>query len=162
MAPRVVHHGEPQQVPLPRSGRQPDVRTPSWMESPTSSEVVESKVLFAEICSLKERGLTAEVVVADFVFKNIQPLKDIVYPSYLYTRVNDPTRVTNRQISNEDLLSRLDLMLRAGFQMSVPPRLTLPGICLRRDPFPILFPIILFKMAVRAIECDPPQRTLRL
>jgi hypothetical protein len=79
-----------------QSGRQPDVRTPSWTESPTYSEVAESKVLLAEICSLKDRGLTAEAVVADFVFKNIQPLKDRVYPAYLYTGVNDHTRITNR------------------------------------------------------------------
>jgi hypothetical protein len=85
---------------------------PSWVESPIYSEVAEAKVLLAEICSLKDRGLTAEAVVADFVFKNIQPLKDRVYPAYLYTGVNDPTRVTNRRIPNEDLLSRLDLMLR--------------------------------------------------
>ena len=63
----------------PRSGRQPDVRTPNWVESPTYSEVAKAKVLLAEICSLKDRGLTVEVVVADFVFKNIQPLKDRVY-----------------------------------------------------------------------------------
>jgi hypothetical protein len=30
----------------------------------------------------------------------------------LYTGVNDSTRVTNRQIPNEDLLSRLDMILR--------------------------------------------------
>jgi hypothetical protein len=96
----------------PRSGRQPDVHTPSWIESPTSSEVAEYKVLLAEICSLKDRGMTTEVAVVDFVFKNIQPLKDRVYPAYLYTGVNDPTQITNRQIPYENLLSRLDLMLR--------------------------------------------------
>jgi hypothetical protein len=96
----------------PRSGRQPDVRTPSWIESPTSSEITEAKVLLAKICSLKDEGLTAEVVVDDFVFKNIQPLKDRVYPAYLYNGVNDSTRVTNRRIPTEDLLSRLDMILR--------------------------------------------------
>jgi hypothetical protein len=60
----------------PRSGRQPDVRTPRWVESLTPSEITEAKVLLAKICMLKDRGLTAEVVVADFIFKNIQPLKD--------------------------------------------------------------------------------------
>jgi hypothetical protein len=35
-----------------------------------------------------------------------------VYPAYLYTGINDSTRVTNRQIHNEDLLSRLDMILR--------------------------------------------------
>jgi hypothetical protein len=69
-------------------------------------------LLLAKICSLKDRVLTTEVVVTDFVFKNIQSLKDRVYPAYLYTGVNDPTGITNRQIPNEDLLSRLDLMLR--------------------------------------------------
>jgi hypothetical protein len=92
--------------------RQPDVRTPSWVESPTFSEVAEAKVLLVEICSLKDRGLIAEAVVADFVFKNIQPLKNRVYPAYLYTCINDSTRVTNKQIPNEDLLSRLDMILR--------------------------------------------------
>ena len=47
----------------PRSGRQLDVRTPSWVESPTFSEITEAKVLLAEICLLKDRGLTAEAVV---------------------------------------------------------------------------------------------------
>jgi hypothetical protein len=61
---------------------------------------------------LKERGLTAEAVVADFVFKNIQPLKDRAYPAYLYSGVTDSTRVTNRRIPTKDLVSRLDMILR--------------------------------------------------
>jgi hypothetical protein len=96
----------------PRSGRQPDVRTLSWIESPTLSEITEAKALLAEICLLKDRGLTAEAVVVDFVFKNIQPLKDRVYPAYLYSGANDSTRVTNRRIPTGDLLSRLDMILR--------------------------------------------------
>jgi hypothetical protein len=96
----------------PRSGRQPDVHTPSWIESPTPSEITEAKVLLAEIYSLKDGGLTAEVVVANFVFKNIQPLKDRAYHAYMYSGVNDSTRVTNRRIPTKDLLSRLDMILR--------------------------------------------------
>jgi hypothetical protein len=57
---------------------------PSWTEGPTDSELAESRVLLAKICALKDMGLTAEGIVADFVFKNIQPLKDRVYPTYLY------------------------------------------------------------------------------
>jgi hypothetical protein len=107
----VVYCGNPRQVPPPRSGRQPDVRTPSWIESHTALERTKAKVLLAEICLLKERGLTAEVVVADFVFKNIHPLKDRAYPAYLYNGVTDSTRVTNRRIPDEDLVSRLDIIL---------------------------------------------------
>jgi hypothetical protein len=108
----VVHRRKPLQLSPPRSGRQPDVRTPSWVESPTFSEITEAKVLLVEICLLKDGGLTAEAVVADFVFKNIQPLKDRIYLAYLYSDVNDSTWVTNRRLPNEDLLSRLDMILR--------------------------------------------------
>jgi hypothetical protein len=105
----VENHGK--SLPT-RSGRQLDVRIPSWIESPTALEVTESRVLLAEICLLKERGLTAEVVVADFVFKNIQPLKDRAYLAYLYSGVTDSTRVSNRRIPDEDFVSRLDMILR--------------------------------------------------
>jgi hypothetical protein len=88
------------------------VRTPSWIESPTDLEVTEARVLLAKICPLKERGLTAEVVVADFVFKNIQPLKDRMYPAYLYSTITDSTQVTNKKIPTDVLLSRLDMILR--------------------------------------------------
>jgi hypothetical protein len=46
-----------------QSGRQPDVRTPSWTEVLTDSELAESKVLLAEIYALKNRGLTVELVL---------------------------------------------------------------------------------------------------
>jgi hypothetical protein len=96
----------------PRSGRQPDVRTPSWTESPTDQEVAKARALLAEVGLLKERGLTAETVVVDFVFKNIQPLKDRAYPAYLYRGLADSTRVTNRRIPSVDLVNRLEMMLR--------------------------------------------------
>jgi hypothetical protein len=93
-------------------GRQQDVRTPSWIESPTALEVTEAKVLLTEVCLLKERGLTVEAVVVDFVFKNLQPLKDRAYLAYLYSGITDSTRVTNRRIPAKDLVSRLDMILR--------------------------------------------------
>jgi hypothetical protein len=95
-----------------RSGRQSDVRTPSWTESPTDQEVAEAGALLAEVGLLKERGLTAEAVVADFVFKNIQPLKDRAYPAYLYRGLADSTRVTNRRIPSVDLVNHLEMILR--------------------------------------------------
>ncbi|NAW18855.1 hypothetical protein FGF97_23365, partial [Salmonella sp. hn-f5] len=95
-----------------RSGRQPNVRTPSWTESPTDLEVAEAGALLAEVGLLKERGLTAEAVVTDFVFKNIQPLKDRAYPAYLYRGLADSTRVTNRRIPSVDLVGRLEMILR--------------------------------------------------
>jgi hypothetical protein len=96
----------------PQSGRQLDVRTPSWTESPIDLEVTEAGALLAEVGLLKERVLTAEAVVADFIFRNIQPLKDRAYPAYLYRGLADSTRVTNRRVSVVDLVSRLEMILR--------------------------------------------------
>jgi hypothetical protein len=74
--------------------------------------VTEAGALLAEVGLLKERGLTAEVVVADFVFKNIQPLKDRAHPAYLYRGLADSTRVTNKRIPSVDLVNRLEMILR--------------------------------------------------
>jgi hypothetical protein len=74
--------------------------------------VTEAGALLAEVGLLKERGLTAEAVVADFVFKNIQPLKDRAYPAYLYRGLADSTRVTNKRIPSVDLVNRLEMILR--------------------------------------------------
>jgi hypothetical protein len=112
MAPRVVHHGESQQIPLPLIRKAAQCSHAQLGGVPYLLRSSRRKVLLAEICSLKDSGLTAEAMVADFVFKNIQPLKDRVYPAYLYTSINDSTWVTNRHIPNEDLLSRLDMILR--------------------------------------------------
>jgi hypothetical protein len=146
----------------PRSGRQPDVRTPSWVESPTPSKVTEAKVLLAEVCLLKDRGLTAKLVVADFVFKNIQPLKDRAYPAYLYIGVNDSTRVTNKKIPTEDLVSRLDMILRgrvlnvgapvAYSAWNLPPHRSFSEFASNPPA----------SNGGLVLECDPLPRTLRL
>jgi hypothetical protein len=51
-------------------------------------------------------------MVIDFVFKNIQPLKDRIYPAYLYTGMKDPSRVIDKHISKENVLKQVELMLR--------------------------------------------------
>jgi hypothetical protein len=57
------------------------VRVPSWIEGPTDSEVTEPRILLVEIANLKDRVLTVEALVIDSVLKNIQPLKERVYPT---------------------------------------------------------------------------------
>jgi hypothetical protein len=105
-----------------RSERQPDVHVPSWMEAPTNSEVAKANVLLAKIAGLKDRGLTVEAVVTDFVFKNIQPLKDSVHPAYVYTKVKDPSQVKNKRILEEDVLSQVKMMLRGAIVNARAPR----------------------------------------
>jgi hypothetical protein len=155
----VENHGK--SLP-PRSGRQPDVRTPSWVESPTVLEVTEARVLLAKICLLKERGLTVEAVVADFVFKNIQPLKDRAYPAYLYSGITDSTRVTNRKISTKDLVSRLGMILRGKVSnVGAPVAYSTWNLPPPRSFFNFVSHLLLV-IAVWVLECDPLLKTLRL
>jgi hypothetical protein len=162
MAPGMVHRGESWEFSPAQSGRQPDVRTPSWTESPTDQEVAEAGVLLAEIGLLKERGLTAEAVVADFVFKNIQPLKDRAYPAYLYRGLADSTRVTNRRIPDVDLVSRLEMILRGKVSNVGAP----VAYSARNLPPPRLLlvscQILLLVIAVWVLECDPLPKKLVL
>jgi hypothetical protein len=52
------------------------------------------------------------VVVIDFVFKNIQPLKNRVHPAYMYIGVRDPSRVIDKHILEENVLKHVEMMLR--------------------------------------------------
>jgi hypothetical protein len=95
-----------------RSGRQPDVWVSSWIEAPTDSMVVEARILLAEVVGLKDTCLITEATIIDFVFKNIQPLKDRVHPAYLYIGVRYPSRVTNKHMSEENVLKWVEMMLK--------------------------------------------------
>jgi hypothetical protein len=125
-------------------------------------EIAEARVLLAEVGLLKERGLTAEAVVADFVFKNIQPLKDRAYPAYLYSGVTDSTWVTNKRIPAVDLVSRLEMILRGEVSNIGAPvaysAWNLPPSRL----FSILRPILLLVTMAWVLECDPLPKKSRL
>ena len=86
-----------------RSGRQLDSKLASWEEGPTIEEQIEANALLEEIASLKENGLTAHAVVIDFVYRCIQPLKDRIYPAYLYVGASDPTRETTQVMIEESV-----------------------------------------------------------
>jgi hypothetical protein len=119
-------------------------------------------VLLAEVGLLKERGLTAEAVVTDFVFKNIQPLKDRAYPAYLYRGLADSTWVTNRRIPSADLVSRLEMILRGKVSnVGAPVAYSAWNL-----PPPKAFTLFVSNppllMAVWALECDPLLKKLVL
>jgi hypothetical protein len=125
-------------------------------------EISEARVLLAEVGLLKERGLTVEAVVADFVFKNIQPLKDRAYPAYLYRGITGSTRVTNRSIPAVYLVSRLEMILRgkvsnigapvAYSAWNLPPSKTFISFVSNPPTGDLVW----------ALECDPLPKRLKL
>ena len=79
-------------------------------------------MLLEEISNLKENGLTAHAVVIDFVYRYIQPLKDRIYPAYVYVRANDPTREMTQAMTEESVKARVELMLRGEAHNEGTPR----------------------------------------
>lgn len=124
----------------PDLGKLPDVRLPSWVEGPTNLESTEVTAMMTEIANLKGSGLTAQVVVIDFVYHNIQPLKYWVFPTFLYTRIKDPTSITDEEITQEDVLSRVDMMLKVNISNEVALCPIMYGIL----PRPMFMLIVLF------------------
>ena len=61
------------------------------------------QILLEKIADLKKRSLTAMAVAIDFVFHNIQPLKDRVHPACFYQGEDDPTREINRTVSHDEI-----------------------------------------------------------
>jgi hypothetical protein len=112
MAPGKVHSGDSWEFPPPTVRETARCSHSELDRVPHGPGSGWSEGFVAEVGLLKERGLTAEAVVADFVFKNIQPLKDRAYPAYLYRGLADSTRVTNIRIPAVDLVSRLEMILR--------------------------------------------------
>lgn len=114
----VNHHDS---IPSP-SGQKPDLETKAWEEAPTEEEMVEVNALLKEIQALKDKGLTAHAVVIDFVFHNIQPLKERMYPAYYYTGLKDPTRETDRDFSEDEVRARVQSILKGAVYNEGSPR----------------------------------------
>jgi hypothetical protein len=89
-------------------------------------------LLSPECCLLRyvrwRACLTAKAVVVDFVFKNIQPLKDRVYPTYLYTGVNDLPELPTDGFLKKTCWAELIWFWEARFWMLVLPYRILPQI----------------------------------
>jgi hypothetical protein len=138
----------------PPVGKTDGCSHPKLDRVPQDQEVAEAGALLAEVGLLKERGLTAEAVVAEFVFKNIQPLKDRARPTYLYQGLADSTRVTNRRIPSADLVNRLEMILRGKVSnVGAPVAYSAWNL-----PPPKAFTLFVSNppvMAVWALECDP-------
>lgn len=78
---------------------------------------------------MKGRGVTTQAVMIDFMYHNIQPLKDRL--AYLYTGGKDPTRLIDKAIIEEDVMIRVGMMLTDNIYNEGAPRPILLGILLR-------------------------------
>jgi hypothetical protein len=92
---------------LPPSTGYPPILSDKWEEMPTEGEMVQVRVLLAELTRLKADKLTGVAVALSFSKRLTQPIQDRVHPGYEYSGHDDPTRVRNRKASLREAPGRV-------------------------------------------------------
>jgi hypothetical protein len=102
----VVRGGEPRPKSSTYTGY-PPVLNDKWEEMPSEDEMVQVRVLLAELTRLKADKLIGATVAQSFSKRLTQPIQDRFHPGYEYLGRNDLTRVRNRKVSHREVLSRV-------------------------------------------------------
>lgn len=61
-------------------------------------------------------------MVIEFICRNIQLLKDRLYPAFMYVGAKDPTRLTDQELYKEEVLLRVVMMLKSDIFNEGAPR----------------------------------------
>lgn len=85
---------------------------PAWSEDITNAQKDEIQPYLNRIQSLKNKGLNGLAVIASWVKRWIQPLKDRVNYGFEYIGENDLTRMSKEELSEEEVLKRVKKMLK--------------------------------------------------
>ena len=96
---------ENQGISLPFIIAGPPVQRAEWLKKPLDmSQILE---LLEMIASLKQKGISGEVVAFDWMKHRIQPLQARVTFGFEYQGKNDPSRYLEEEISNGEVLRRV-------------------------------------------------------
>ena len=83
----------------------PPIQWPEWNKKPVDNSQV-SKLL-ARIADLRQKNLTGEAVVFDWMRRRIQPLQARETFGFQYQGTTDASRYSEEEISNEEVFSRI-------------------------------------------------------
>lgn len=97
---------------LPKvTGHQPKYSS-RWLNEPTTAESMQVPDLLKKIAVLKEGGLTGIHVAASFIKRRVQPLQRRQTWGYEYMGLNDPSKMSPDDISDEEVMVRLNRMFK--------------------------------------------------
>ena len=60
---------------------------------------------------MKDQGLSGVGVVASFIRHRVQPLKERINYGFEYTSLEDPARVTTNELTEDEVLERIQNVL---------------------------------------------------
>lgn len=93
---------------------------PSWSEEISEAQRAEIQPYLNRIQSLKNKGLNGLAVVASWVRHRIQPLQEREHYGFKYTGPNDPTRMSKEELSKEEVIARVQKMLKGVDDLPLP------------------------------------------
>ena len=83
----------------------PPIHRAEWLKKPLDTSQIPE--LLEMIASLKQKGISGEVVAFDWMKCRIQPLQARVTFGFEYQGINDPSRCSEKEISNREVLRRV-------------------------------------------------------
>jgi hypothetical protein len=102
----IANHGETLPVITPG----PPIQRPEWNKKPVdNSQILD---LLKRIADLRQRHITGEAVIFDWMNQRIQPLLARETFGFQYQRTSDPLRYSDKDISNREVVSRVQRLLK--------------------------------------------------
>jgi hypothetical protein len=84
----------------------------TWHEEPTPAELPLVAPLSNRINDSKAQGLTGDCVAANWLARQVMPLKKQVHPRWEYRGFDDPTREVKDKIKSSELIKLLEEMFQ--------------------------------------------------
>ena len=95
----IANHGE--SLPVITPG--PPIQRPEWNKKPVDDSQI--PVLLEWISNLRQKQITGEVVIFDWMKRRIQPFQARETFGFQYQGTSDPSQYLEKEISNGEILS---------------------------------------------------------
>jgi DNA polymerase III delta prime subunit len=97
----------------------PPIQRLEWNKKPVDNSQIPE--LLSRIAELKQKNLTGEAVVFDWMKRRIQPLQAWEMLSFQYQGTTNSSRFSEEEISSEEVFSRIQRMLRNVKKVPIVP-----------------------------------------
>ena len=88
----------------------PPIQWPEWNKKPVDESQLSE--LLARIADLRQKNVIGEAVMFDWMKRRIQPLQARETLGFRYQGITDSSRYSEEEISDEEVFSRVQRLLR--------------------------------------------------